>query len=78
MNNLNEDGPIGKRLEVQLSSKAMADLAAVANEHHRLPNDIILLGISLAKIALDTVAKGGKLIVATDTGQFLEELRLPT
>ena len=67
-----------KRLNVSLSERAYSDLMNAARETRRSMTELVRLGISLVRVALEAERNGHRLIVATDDGKALKEIVLPS
>lgn len=68
----------GKKMNFNVSARAYEELAELARQTQRSMTEIIRLGISLAKIAIEAERSGQKLIVTTSEGKPLKELVLPS
>jgi hypothetical protein len=66
-----------KRLNLTLSERAHADLAALADERNTSLTELVRLGLGLLKIAHEESRVGNKLIVTTPDGKALKEIALP-
>jgi hypothetical protein len=67
----------GKKINFNISTRAHEELAELGRQTRRSMTEIIRLGISLAKIAIEAERNGHKLIVATADGTPVKELVLP-
>ena len=77
MNNL-KGGSGGQVFNLRLSDVAMSQLREIAQRHRVPADDVVRLGISLAKIALEAREGGHKLVVATQAGDPLRDVVLPS
>jgi hypothetical protein len=68
---------IGKRINFQLSERAYMELTELSRETHRSMTEIVRLGLTLVKIAIEEQLKGNKLIVTTAKGTPVKEIVLP-
>ena len=76
---LEKKSPVGsKRLNVSLSERAYSDLVNAAHETRRSMTELVRLGVSLVRIALEAERDGHRLIVSTADGKALKELVLPS
>lgn len=66
-----------KRLNFAISERARQELEEIARDHERTMTDVIRLGISLAKIALEASRRGDKILIARPDGEPIKELVLP-
>lgn len=76
MNNL--AGRKGEVFPLRLSNQALSQLRMIAEKHQLKPDEVVRLGISLAKVALEARERGHKLVVATQLGVPLKDVLLPT
>lgn len=70
--------PTGKKVNFNVSTRAYEELGELARLTKRSMTEIIRLGISLAKIAIEAEQQGHKLVVTTSDGKPLKELVLPS
>jgi len=68
----------GKKVNFNVSERAYNELLALSRQTKRSMTEIIRLGISLAKIAIDAEQNGHKLVVTTKDGTPIKELVLPS
>ena len=68
----------GKKVNFNVSTRAYEELSELARQTQRSVTEIIRLGISLAKIAIDAERDGHKFVVTTSDGKPLKELVLPS
>lgn len=64
-------------LNFLVSGAAGVELNKIAERHRLPPQDVVRLGITLAKVALDARESGNKLVIATQEGGLLKEILLP-
>jgi hypothetical protein len=69
---------LGKKINFNVSTRAYDELADLARQTKRSMTEIIRLGISLAKIAIEAERAGHKLVVTKSDGTPLKELVLPS
>ena len=63
-----------KRLNLNLSEDVFNELSRLAKDRRSSMTEIIRLALSLAKVALDEVKQGNKLVVTTADGTAVKEL----
>lgn len=68
--------PAEKRLNVNLSEAAFAEVRALSRSTNRSMTEIVRLGLNLAKIALEEQAQGHRLVVTSQDGRPVKELVL--
>lgn len=68
----------GKKINFNVSMRAYEELSELARQTQRSMTEIIRLGISLAKIAIEAERGGHKIIIAAADGKPLKELVLPS
>jgi hypothetical protein len=66
-----------KRLNINLSERAHAELQSLGSETHRSMTELIRLSVGLLKIALEASRDGNKLVITTRDGHALKEIVLP-
>jgi hypothetical protein len=66
-----------KRINLVLPASAYAEVYGLSKSTKRSLTDLVRLGLGLVKIAIEEVAKGNKLIVASADGQAIKELVIP-
>ena len=69
--------PQGKRVNFILSEKSYLDLTTLAESNHRTMTDMVRLGLSLVKIAMEASKNGNCLVVTTAEGRPIKEIVLP-
>ncbi|HVO83239.1 MAG TPA: ribbon-helix-helix protein, CopG family [Syntrophobacteria bacterium] len=67
----------GKRLSLNLSDAAYADLEQMAAQRQSSMTEIVRLALGLARIAISESEKGNKLLVTSPNGDALKEIVLP-
>ena len=66
-----------KRVNLNLALKSYQDLERLARQTDRTMTDIVRFGLALVKLYLEETAKGRKLIIASETGKAISEIRFP-
>jgi hypothetical protein len=67
-----------KRIAINLSDMAYADLKRSAEETARSMTDVIRIGIGLFKVAAEAMKANNKLVVVSSEGKPLKEIVLPS
>lgn len=65
-----------KRLNINLPPLAYQTLIDLASKKHRTMTDVVKIGLSLAKVAMETENAGNKLAVINNEGTVLKEIVL--
>ena len=66
-----------KRLSLNLSETAHAEVNALAEETDRSITELIRLGLSFIRIVFQEHQQGNRIIVTTSDGKHLKELVIP-
>ena len=66
-----------KRVNLNLAMKSYEDLERLAQQTGRTMTDIVWFGLALVKLYLEETTKGRKLIIASDDGRAISEIRFP-
>lgn len=69
--------PTTKRVNLNLAMKSYQDLERLALQTGRTMTDIVRFGLALVKLYLEETAKGRKLIIASENGKAISEIRFP-
>ena len=70
--------PKPRRINLNLSEKAYKDLQDLAQETNRSMTEIVRLGLGLVKIAVREAAASNRLLVASENGEPIREIVLPS
>ncbi len=65
------------KITIRISPETAAEIHALAERHGYTAKDLILWGISLARLALEEHEKGNSLILMNGTGKPLSKIVLP-
>jgi hypothetical protein len=66
-----------KRINLNLAMKSYQDLERLAQQTGRTMTDIVRFGLALVKLYSEETAKGRKLVIASENGKAISEIRFP-